>query len=89
MIARATDGEGRLDTGRLLRTFGYGTPNPERLFYSAGNNLTLIAQDSLQPFFKDEEGDGGIKTKDMNTMRCLGPGRHCRICPSTRRCSCE
>jgi Subtilase family len=65
MIARATDGEGRVDTGRLLRTFGHGTPNPERLFYSAGNNLTLIVQDSLQPFFKDEEGDGGIKTKDI------------------------
>ena len=38
---------------RLLRTFGYGAPNAEQLFYSAGNNLTLVAQDSLQPFFKD------------------------------------
>jgi hypothetical protein len=65
MIARATDAQGKIDMGRLLRTFGYGAPNPERLFYSAGNNLTLIAQDSLQPFFKDEENDGGIKTRDI------------------------
>jgi hypothetical protein len=65
MITRATDGQGRLDIGRLLRTFGYGTPDPESLFYSASNNLTLIAQDSLQPFFKDEEDDGRIKTRDI------------------------
>jgi subtilase family protein len=64
MISRATDSQGRLDTVRLLRTFGYGTPNTERLFYSADNNLTLIAQDSLQPYFKDEDR-GGIKTKDI------------------------
>ena len=51
------------DAERLLRTFGYGTPDRERLFYSAGNVLTLIAQDSLQPFFEDEEG--GIKTRDI------------------------
>jgi hypothetical protein len=65
MIARATDGQGRLDIGRLLRTFGYGAPDPVRLLYSAGNNLTLIAEDSLQPFFKDEEDDGRIKTRDI------------------------
>jgi hypothetical protein len=40
-------------------------PDPERLFYSAGNSLTLIAQDSLQPFFKDEANNGGIKTRDI------------------------
>jgi hypothetical protein len=53
MKARAVDGQGRPDMERLLRTFGYGAPNAEQLFYSAGNNLTLVAQDSLQPFFKD------------------------------------
>ena len=63
MRTRATDGQGNLDAERLLRTFGYGTPDRERLFYSAGNVLTLIAQDSLQPFFEDEEG--GIKTRDI------------------------
>ncbi|MCP3477473.1 S8 family peptidase [Bradyrhizobium sp. CCGUVB1N3] len=63
MRARAVDRQGRLDPERMLRTFGYGAPDPERLFYSAGNALTLIAEDSLQPFFKDR--DGSIKTKDI------------------------
>lgn len=64
MRARAVDDQGRPDMERMLRTFGYGVPDPERLFYSAGNALTLVAEDSLQPFFKDR--DGGIKTKDIN-----------------------
>jgi hypothetical protein len=64
MLARATDAENKLDTGRLLRTFGYGVPNAEALFYSAGNNLTLVAEDSLQPFHKSE--DGGIKSFEIN-----------------------
>jgi hypothetical protein len=63
MIARATDAQGRLDTGRLLRTFGYGSPDAEALFYSASNSLTLIAEDTLQPFFKDDGGQ--IKTCDI------------------------
>jgi hypothetical protein len=64
MIARATDEQGTLDALRLLRTFGYGAPDVEALFYSANNSLSLIAQDSLQPFFKDED-NGGIKTRDI------------------------
>ena len=65
MKRRATDGDGKIDMGRLLQTFGHGTPDPERLFYSAGNSLTLIAQDSLQPFFRDESDNGRIKTRDI------------------------
>jgi hypothetical protein len=64
MIARATNEQGQLDTLRLLRMFGYGAPDDEALFYSATNSLSLIAQDTMQPFFKDEEG-GGIKTRDI------------------------
>jgi hypothetical protein len=63
MLARATDGAGKIDSIRLLRTFGYGAPNSEALFYSADNDLTLIAQETLQPFFKDE--DGSIKSRDI------------------------
>jgi hypothetical protein len=64
MLARATDAQNKLDTGRLLRTFGYGVPDAEALFYSAGNHLTLVAEDSLQPFYKSE--DGGIKSREIN-----------------------
>lgn len=64
MLARAVDGEGAVDTIRLLRTFGYGAPNSEALFYSAENALTLIAQETLQPFFKDPD-DKSVKTRDI------------------------
>jgi len=36
----------------LLGWCGYGIPNLERALWSAGNALTLIVQDSLQPFDK-------------------------------------
>lgn len=48
---------------QLLRYCGYGVPNTDDLFWSTQSALTLIAQDSLQPFFKD---DGQIKTRDIN-----------------------
>lgn len=56
--------DGSLNTTRLLRTFGYGVPNPEMLFYSAQNNLTLVAEDMIQPFFLDEE-DSSLKSRDI------------------------
>ena len=62
MLARATDDAGNIDSVRLLRTFGYGAPNSEALFYSADNDLTLIAQETLQPFFKD---GAEIKSRDI------------------------
>ena len=55
--------DGSLDTTRLLRTFGHGVPDPEMLFYSAQNNLTLVAEETIQPFFLDE--DGSIKSNDI------------------------
>ncbi|WFU31298.1 S8 family peptidase [Bradyrhizobium brasilense] len=57
--------DGSLDTTRLLRTFGYGVPDREMLFYSAQNNLTLIAEETIQPFFLDEE-DSAVKSRDIN-----------------------
>ncbi|MDX8404582.1 MAG: S8 family peptidase [Mariprofundus sp.] len=51
------------DYRQLLRYCGYGVPNEADLFWSAQNSLTLIAQDSLQPFFKE---DGSVKTRDIN-----------------------
>lgn len=63
MLARATDQHGKLDTVRLLRTFGYGVPIPELLFYSAQNNLTLVAEDMIQPFFRPQGGD--VKSFDI------------------------
>lgn len=58
------------DYRRLLRFCGHGTPNEEELFWSTQNALTLIAQDSIQPYYKD---DGVIKTKDINIHKIPWP----------------
>ena len=47
----------------LLRKYGYGVANYDRAVLSANNDLTLIAEDDLQPFWKE---DGSIKTRHMN-----------------------
>jgi len=47
----------------LLRYCGYGIPSINRALWSARNSLTLVAQDTLQPFHKV---GSDIKTKDMN-----------------------
>ncbi len=47
----------------LLRKYGYGVANYDRAILSAANDLTLIAEDELYPFRKD---DGSIKTRHMN-----------------------
>ncbi len=47
----------------LIRHCGFGVPSLEAALWSAGNSLTLIAQDSLQPFDKTDQS---IKSRDMN-----------------------
>ena len=42
----------KTDHGLLLRRYGYGVPNLDRALYSARNALTLIAQDTMQPYVK-------------------------------------
>ena len=49
-------------TRLLLRRYGYGVPDLEQASWSASNLLTLVAQDSLQPF---EKRDGRVATKDL------------------------
>lgn len=47
----------------MLRTVGHGVPNLERARYSAGHALTLIAQDELQPFFKEADASASVDPK--------------------------
>lgn len=47
----------------LLRKYGYGVPSYERAVLSSANDLTLIAEDEVEPFWKD---GGTIKTRHMN-----------------------
>ncbi len=52
----------------MLRTVGHGVPNLERAQYSADHALTLIAQDSLQPFRKAENASNSDDPK-LNEMQ--------------------
>jgi hypothetical protein len=57
--------EGNPTTRRtnLLRHCGYGVPDINRALWSANDSLTLIVQDTIQPFEKTARG---IKTRDMH-----------------------
>ena len=58
-----------------LRVYGYGVPDLDHALWSAGNNATLIIQDSLQPFDQvvGNSGQKDIKTKDMRLHRLPWP----------------
>ncbi len=63
-MRRHFDAAGSIQTKRsLLRKYGYGVPNYERAVLSSANDLTLIAEDEVEPFWKD---GGRIKTRNMN-----------------------
>lgn len=49
--------------GKLLRTCGYGVPDFDKAVNCYTNSLTLIAEDAIQPFFKD---GSTIKTNVMS-----------------------
>jgi len=51
------------DKENLLRYCGYGVPDLEKALWSARNALTLVAQDTLQPFDKKESR---IVTRDLH-----------------------
>ena len=50
------------DYVNLIRHCGWGVPNLERALWSASNSLTLVVEDVMQPYRKE---NGKIKTKDM------------------------
>ena len=49
-------------SGLLLKTSGYGIPNMDKALYCLQNSLTLIAQESIQPYKKD----GSVKMNEMD-----------------------
>lgn len=50
MRARCNTGTRREKVNDLLRTFGHGTPDLRRALHSAGHALTLVVEDTIQPF---------------------------------------
>lgn len=59
------------DYARLIRHCGYGVPNLERALWSLSNSLTLIVQNSLQPFQRD--GSKEPTARDMHLHRLPWP----------------
>lgn len=58
------------DYENLLRYAGYGVPDLSRALWSAENTVTLIAQDSLQPF---EKRGSRYVTRDLNLHQIPWP----------------
>lgn len=56
----------------VLRKYGYGVPNYERATLSSLNDLTLIAEETLQPFWRDS-ADGKVKSRHMNLHQLPWP----------------
>ena len=58
-------------TLETLDCFGWGVPDEERVFWSASNALTLVAEDELRPY-KQDEGKG-VTLKEMKEFRLPWP----------------
>lgn len=54
----------KADYALLLKRYGFGVPAIERALYSASNALTLIAQDTIRPYERNER-----KTVTLNELR--------------------
>ncbi|MEN0066103.1 MAG: S8 family peptidase [Myxococcota bacterium] len=50
MRERCNEGTRRQKVNDLLRTFGHGRPDLRRALHSAGHALTLVLEDTIQPF---------------------------------------
>lgn len=55
----------------LVRHCGFGAPDTERALWSAGNSLTLVAQDRIQPF--EAPGGGDPKLCELHLHRLPWP----------------
>jgi len=55
---------------KLLRIFGYGVPNYEIARRCLSNSLTMVIEETIQPF---EKKDGAYKTKDMHLFSLPWP----------------
>jgi hypothetical protein len=74
MLARFADTNGNVDLRGLVRCFGHGVPNLLNLLSSLDNSLTLVVESEIQPFFKDNEGDKRVKTREMRLHPLPWPG---------------
>ncbi|MDH5786004.1 MAG: S8 family peptidase [Chromatiales bacterium] len=65
------DNPNKSDVARLVRHCGFGQPDLASALWSVENSLTLICEDSLQPFMR--EGSNAPKLRDMNLHQLPWP----------------
>jgi hypothetical protein len=53
---------------KVLRYCGFGRPDFERACWSASNELTLVAQDLIQPYGRDEQGQLGTRKINFHEL---------------------
>ena len=61
----------KTDHALLLRRYGFGVPSVERALFSAGNALTLIAEDSTQPYLREDKKR--VRLHEMKLFRLPWP----------------
>lgn len=65
----------RTTTENLLRHCGYGVPSLDAALHNARNELTLIAQETVQPFLRE---DNRIKTNEIHVYSLPWPKEQLR-----------
>lgn len=68
---------GRRNPNILLQRFGWGVPNEQRLFESARNALTLMIEDTLEPY--RHAGGSSLPLKEMKYFRLPWPEDALRV----------
>ena len=58
----------RGDWENLIRCCGFGVPNLERARWSAGNSLTLIAQEHIRPYERPPKKDPTMREMHMHSL---------------------
>ena len=73
----------KADFAHLIRHCGWGVPNLDQAMWSAGNSLTLIIEDSVHPYQKDQSiKKKGIINRDMNLHALPWPKQQLMDLPS-------
>jgi hypothetical protein len=71
MLGHLPENPTKTEHGLLLKRYGFGAPDLVRALYSARNALTLIAEDSMQPYVKPEKK--GVLLNEMKLFRLPWP----------------
>lgn len=64
------EGATKADYAGLIRHCGWGEPELGRALWSAGNSLTLVVEDVVHPYKKE---DGKVESRDMNLHKLPWP----------------